>query len=534
MSKNLTHIHLFGNSSENFYSLGKRDKIAFQAMYTQLSSLCARNNLLVRLLKATTDISRNFVKNNESQNLNDLKAYAEGLEVSFDQVLFAFILPEMVSSFNKFSPHLLSVIPGCSSLFMWDEKRSGIVHSRILDYALSGIFEENERSVLYDFPNRNNVFSFGSSGIPLPSMSAMNSKGLTVALHYKHNDHFDLTGESIFFIVSEILFHTSDIRETIKLLKSKTSMSLWGLYIADRNGEVASIDICGRDLHHEKFELKDHKYLYFNNRPLLKRSEDLQPFGNKNQCIMRAEVVKERIKDVKLSKDTDLLTLGLEILGAPSAKKNISFKDWKLSPVTPSSLQLYSFHNTKNEALFVPGATAKYFNGEYLELKNLFTSSTTQSIHGEVKELSNFQIGIDFLTKFQTSIDRGDTVVAYHTIQMAIKYLKETPEGEIAKFYFCITQYIFENDKRDLAYLYKDLKKLKNKLPSYLEDHRLLFLMRLEKILNYTIENQEKKISNKNLATLYKKELLKNSIAVKSLRHLIFPRIDVLDIIYAY
>lgn len=534
MSNNLTHIHLFGNSSENFYSLGKRDKIAFHAMYAQLSSLCARNNLLVKLLKATTDISRNFVKNNESQNLTDLKAYAEGLEVPFDQVLFAFILPEMVSSFNKFSPHLLSVIPGCSSLFMWDENESGIVHSRILDYALSGTFEDNERSILYDFPNRNKVFSFGTSGIPTPSMSGMNSSGLTVALHYKHNDHFDLTGESIFMIVSEILFHTSDIREAIKLLKTKNSMSLWGLYISDRNGEVASIDICGKDLHHEKFDIKDHKYLYFNNRPLLKKSENLQPYGNKDQCIMRAEIVKERIKNIDVSPATNFLKLGLEVLGAAPSGKKLNPLAWKLTPITPSTLQLYSFHNSKEEAFFIPGNTCKYFNGSYIEIKDLFSDKILQSLKGNEKKLSNLQKGMKLLTKYQTSIDNGDTVIAYHSIQMSIKILGQTTEGAIAKLYFCITQYIFENDKRDLAYLYNDFKSLEGKLPKYLEDQRLLFLMRLEKILNYTVENKSKIIENKNLEKLYKQELLKNSIAIKGLRHLIFPRIDVLDIIYAY
>ncbi len=533
MTKEIDHIHLFGNPRENFYSLGKRDKIAFDQLYKQMSSLCARNNILTKVLRSTTEFSKTFIKNNESHNIKDMQAYAEGLEIPLDKVLFALCLPEMVSAFNKFSPNLLSLIPGCSSLFTWDESSKGVVHGRVLDYALGSSFQQNERSLTYELTNRNKIFSFGSAGIPHPSLSAMNDQGLTLAVHYKHGENFDLTGEPIFFMANDILSYCSDIREAIKLIKSRRSMSFWGLYLADKNGEVAAIDINGLEISHEKFAMEDHKYLYFNNRPILKKKQAqlLQPFGNKDQCIMRAEVVKKRVQAKKATKDLMLDTLSL--LGSPPNSNEKESKLWQMAPITPSSLQLVSFHNQMNKAYFIKGLSPKFFQGEYIEYSKIF-SSMKQEQKGKLKKEPIQAAGYFYFSQFQSSLDAGDIPQAYHSIQMAIEKLKNLPESNIAKFYFYITQYIFENDKRDQIYVFKQLKELKDQLPPYLEDQRILFEMRFEKILDLPVENKSAKINHKELKKLYEKESQLNTIALKGLRHLIFPRIDVLDVITAY
>ena len=366
-------------------------------------------------------------------------------------------------------------------------------------------------------------------------MSGLNESGLSLALHYKHNDQFNLSGESIFFIASEILYHAGSIRDALKILKTKNSMSQWGLYLSDRNGEVLALDICGKDIHHEKFQLQDHKYLYFNNRPIVKRSENLQPFGNRSQCIMRAESVKQRMKSTNLKKENlDLMKLSLEILGKENSQITKNTRDWKLSPITPSSLQLYSFHNSRNQAYFVKGNDNKFYTDSYLNIDSLFTSPLQKSKKKNDSSPSIYQTGIAALTKYQMSIDKGDIVGAYHNIQMGIEYLEGFPEKYIAKFFFFTTQYIYENDKRDLAYLYNDFRTLDGLLPEYLEEQRLLFLMRLEKILGHNIKNRSQLFKNESLLKLYKNEVNKNALAIKGLKHLIFPRIDVLDVIYAF
>ena len=250
------HIHLFGDPEENFYALGAKDKDSYQEIYEQITRLCARADFLAHALKLSTELAVNLKSRGTINLSKEIKAYAEGLERPVNDVYFTMLLPEIVASFNKWLPKLLSVIPGCSRLFTYDHENGGVIHGRILDYALSGPFEKYERSALYEFKGRYKTFSYGSSGLPFPGVTAMNERGLTLALHYKHGNYLDLKGDSIFSIAYQIISYCADIHDVKKFLKNYPSMSHWGLYLSDRNGDVASIDVRGREVHQEKFDLK--------------------------------------------------------------------------------------------------------------------------------------------------------------------------------------------------------------------------------------------------------------------------------------
>lgn len=535
MKTHQNHIHLIGNSEENLYILGKKDKDSYQEMHDQMAKLCARNNIIAKLLKTSTEMARTLLKRDQSQYINELKSYAQGLERPLDDVLFSMLLPEMVSSFNKWAPNLMSIIPGCSSLFSWDEKNQGVIHTRLLDYALSGPFEKNERSILYDFTGEQKVFSYSSTGIALPAVSTMNESGLTLALHYKHGNQFDLEGESIFLIANEVIRNCTNVREAIKLLKKKKSISYWGIYMSDSAGHVASVDISSDNFYQEKFDIRDHEYLYFNNRPILnkKESASFQPFGNTDQCKMRRESLEQTFQKMKDTSKQDLMLRDLKILGAKSKTTKKDSQNWKLTPVTPSSIQLYNFHNSLFKSNFVLGDAPKFYDGNLLKVTNIFGNTKFDQKLNK-KEQSRFNQGYQKLARYQTAIDLGNISIAYHNIQMAIELFKGKPEENIAKFFFIVTQYINEKDKRELTYLFDELLLLEKCLPEYLEDHRHLFLLRLGKIIGHKVVDNSKLIKNKNLKQLYKSEMKLKSLAIKSLKYLIFPRVDTLDIIYSY
>ena len=536
MSKDkLDHIHLLGNIDENFYTLGVKDKLAYPELMNQLSSLSIKNNYLAKIIKKTTEFSQNFVKKNHSENMNTIKAYSEGLDQKIENVMFSLLLPEMVASFNKWAPNLLGLIPGCSSLFLWDKSTQSVIHSRVLDYSLNGPFEANERSVLYDFKGRYKIFSYSSAGIALPALSAMNEKGLTLALHYKHSNFFNLSGESIFFIANDILSYAGTIREALKVLRQKQSIGLWGIYLSDQNGDVAAIDICGNEIHHEKYSAQDHDYLYFNNRSLVHKKDSLtlQPYGNLEQCKMRFDSIKEVLKNTKLKQDK-YLEQSLEVLSSIQNNKAQTAKDWKLSACTPSSIQLYSFNNKKMESLYTLGPAPKNISNDVVKITDIFGTTKQSSIKFK-KILNEKELrGHRHLSSFQAYFDTNKISNAYHSIQMSIELFQGQELEYIAKFYFYITEYIYEIDKRDLAYLYDSFLSLENKLPEYLNDHRVLFLLRLDKLLGHKITNRYKEIKNPMLKDIYLSEFKLNSLGIKGLKHLIFPRIDILDIIYAY
>ncbi len=497
--------------------------------------LCTRNTKMSKLLKLSTELSGKLNKKHKnSSNLRELQAYADGLEIPLDDVLYTFLLPEIVSSFNKWVPNLLGLIPGCSSLFMKDSNNE-LIHTRILDYALSGPFEKNERSILYDFKDRNKVFSYSSSGMPFPAMTAMNEQGLTLALHYKHGQYFDLEGESIFFLTNEILNSCSNIREAIKLIKQRRSISYWGLYLSDSNGEVASVDIRGEEIYQEKFDIKDHEYLYFNNRPLLRQNDQssIQPFGNINLCQMKRKSLEKDIKNFQFDPKKNSLIQSMKLVGSLSSKKSKTALNWNISPITPSSIQFIAFNNNNFSSLMTSGHGPKHFSKQKFLYKNIFSNLQMENVKQNNKE-TDYQKAYTLLANFQSHIDKGEITQAYHQIQMAKKYFQGYSEEYIVDFYYSVLQYIYESDNRDLTYLFHNFEDLAGKLPEYLEDHRKLFIMRLAKIIGHKANNESSQINNEHLQSIYREEFKLNGLSIKGLRYLIFPRIEILDIIYAY
>jgi len=535
-NKELPLIKLFGNPEENFYSLGKKDAEGYILIQDQITKLCMRSEYTAELIKKVTEISTNYIKKGSLKLEPELRAYAEGLEKPYSDVLFTFLLPEMVASFNKWMPHLLSIIPGCSSLFVWDGKNKSPIHGRILDYSLAGPFEEYERAVHYNFNQRLQSFSYSTVGMPFPSLSTMNEKGLTLALHYKHGDYFDITGQSIFSLMYQLSSYCTNISEVKKYLKQNPSMSHWGINCSDASGMVASFDIRGSEVYSEKFSLQENKFLYFNNRPLITSVEDkkLQPFGNKDQCLMRKDFVFNKMK----SFDFDAKNLSLEVLKTLTqvkSKKGKDAKGWKLSSLTPSSIQAIVFNPKDFSSLYIPGPSPKIFKNEYLQFENIIKSPAQKLITGKKSEDTSYVQGIELIASSQTAMDSGLTEKAYHCLQMAILKLEGYPEAYIARFYFNVWQYMYEDSTKDMSYIYENFVSLKGKLPSYLEDHRILFLARLSKILDFGEDKTLRGlIKNENLLEIYNKELKMKSVAIKFVRKLIVPRIEILDIVYIY
>lgn len=532
----MPHIHLLGNPEENFYSLGRRDKNGHTEMYDQISKLCARSQYLANILKTATEISGKLKQKKSISLHKELQAYADGLEKPVEDVYFMLLLPEIVASFNKWLPNLLGIIPGCSSLFVKDPNNGGIVHGRILDYALAGPFEQYERCINYEFKNRLKCFTYSTVGMPFPSLTTINEKGLTLALHYKHGDYFDTDGDSIFSIIYQLASYCTNIHEVKKYLKTHPSISYWGIYASDRTGQVASFDIKGSQIYQQIFDMDEHKYLYFNNRPLIPNQGDepLQPYGNLNQCLMRRKSIKDKMKKFKEdSKDIDLEVL--KTLSTPNHNKLESAKTWLLDSVTPSTLQTVTFNNQNLESLCLTGPSPKLFNGNYLKIENIFTKIQQTPKNKKTKIDENYHTAQKYLAQAQSNLDNGSIEKAYHQLQMAIELFDGYPEKYVAKFFFLIWQYIHEDNNKDLGYIYHEFLDLEGKLPIYLNDHRLLFVNRLNKILDIgsdkTILSQ---IRNKQLQNVFIKEEKMKAMALKFLRRFTIPRIEILDIVYIY
>lgn len=530
------YIHLLGNPEENFYALGLKDKENFDHMVQVISRLCMRSATLSSSFKKVMELSKNFHPKGSIDLGKQLNAYAEGLGKPINDVYFSLLLPEVVSAFNRWAPNLMGLIPGCSSLFYYDNNNGGTVHTRILDYALAGTFEKFERTVLYDFSDRYKAFTYSTVGMPFPSLSCMNEKGLTLALHYKHSDYFDLSGDSIFSIAYQIISYCSNVHEVKKYLKAHPSISYWGIYTSDKKGNVASFDVCGNEIYQEKFDLKEHPYLYFNNRPLLveQKHDRMQPFGNLEQCKMRYESTKAQMSRITFDKKKPDEQL-LKVLTSPEIKPKVAAKNYKMSAITPSTIQALSFHSGINRSYFATGASPKMYPDELLKFENIFDPKklTTSTVSMEINdEQKKYRTAFEHLARAQAQFDQDELASAYHNIQMAIEFFGEHPMSKIATFYFVIWQYLFCSKTRDFIYLHEEMKALEGQLPPYLDAHRKLFEMRLKKILGHQFQPETTEFEGLN--HYFAKEYKMRGTAIKLLRKLIIPRLEIFDIIYLF
>lgn len=532
MSQGIEHIELLGNAEENFYALGLKDTDGFDMLFQSLKKLCMRTDLFSKAVKLTFDITNKVDFQKKEQNHSLIEAYAEGLKRPTSDVYFALLLPEFIAAFNKWTPNLLGLVPGCSSLFTLDKKTQFTVHARLLDYPLAGTFDNFERTALYHLKNRYKIFSLGTKGLCFPSLSAINEKGLTLALHYKHGDYFDLKGHSIFSTAFEILSFCESIHDVKKYLKEYPSMSYWGLYLSDATGLVGSFDICGREIYQEKFEMKEHNYLYFNNRPILSenKNRELQPYGNKIQCQMRREVFNDKWQ--KKKSITNKTLEPLKVLTTPLDQKKRKPKDLRLDTLTPSTIQAVSFNFHQDEVYIIGGKAPKAYNQEIYKYQNIFNQLKVTPVKTPADDLSNEWAPLREISLAQSYFDVGDIQKCYHHLQIGILKFKDHPLKNIYQFYFYVIEFMFENEKKSLSYTYAQMRELRGKLPEYLEDHLYLFLMRMEKILGIKEIDKNPPIKHPELREIYQKEYKLKAIAIKMMKKLIYPRMETFDIIY--
>ena len=519
-------VRLIGNPEENFYTLGLRDKIGHEELSSQVKTMASGRLNVSKFLSKGIEISSAMLRNDRFLYSSYLKAYAEGLGVPLRDVYALLLIPEFIASFHKWIPSFMGIIPGCSSLFTKDASNH-ITHSRILDYPLAEYYDKYEQTVLYHLSEQNKVFSFQTQGLPFPSLTSMNEYGLTMALHYKHGNVLNLKGQSIFSLAYKVISMARDLDDVKKILRSEKSVSSWGLYFSNSKDTVLAVDLLGEEQIFKKYDFQNSPYLYFNNL-LLKDGvkEDVSPYGHQYQCQMRFNSIKQKLGRKKTFESLEALT---KLSAAPQSNSK-----WSFDALTPGSMAAVAFNYQSDTCLRVKGEAPKFSSNEIEKIMHPFGEYSCEVIKAADNDKTAYEQGMRALALFQSTFDRGEVGLSYHYIQMAIEHFKGHKWQDISRFYFMVLQYLYEKDSRDLSYLYEDLVSLEGKLPKYLDDHRVLFLMRLEKILGHTILKTTKDIQNKNIQRIYEKERKLRPAIIKMMRPLIFPRIDILDIIYGH
>lgn len=530
--KDLPLIKLIGEPSENFYQLGLKDRDRHKPVISHINKLIktpwkaldlVAGEVLKQVLTRTLADAPEFKKN--------ITAYSEGLAVPFDEVARALLTPELLSFMTKWIPGVPPNLLGCSSFFYLDEDLGHPAHGRILDFPLLNSFDAEERLLLTKFKGGPQIFSYGAHGMPYPGLTAMNSEGVSFALHQKFTNKLFSGGTPIFELAYQLMKNVGDKKSAIDFLRNHQSLTTWGFNIGFKNGDVLTADLSGEELHFTEHHLELGKVIYVNNKLENKNldQESFFPYGFDNFNQLKEDVAKEKIKSLK-NKKLNIKSM-LEIMSLPLKTKKL-----RPDPATMSSLGISIFSAGAESAFINTGPAPKYFNGAVHKIKSIWKAPVQEVVQLSKKKTDlNYYQGMRHLMLAQTSFDKSEHDSIYHHLQMSIDLLKDFPEKYMASFYFLIFQYMEEKNTKARHALLDQFKSLEGKLTPYLEDNRKLFVFRLEGLTKTPATIKEEDFENQKIKTIFKQESrLPILIFHQATTLLLNPRIDMWDIIHAH
>jgi len=527
----IPHYELIGDPIQNFYQLGLKDKNKAKIVYKDIHNLFkvpneALNDKLNQIIQNILPI---FFKPN-SHYSKYLQAYAEGLGIDDNETFYTLMLPEILSMLKKWMPSLALPTLGCSSYFGINDKTSTAFHLRILDFPLNNSIYGNERTICYKLSNMKKIFTYSFSGLPYPSLTSMNEDGLTLALHQKYTDVFNNKGRPIFEITFQILATCSNINEALKVLKDSISITTWGLYLLDKNNNVLEVDIGGNQIDYRKYKLDNTSpQLYFNNSPLKKFKQVVSlpvSMNEFNNC--RNKSIEPELKKIK---NLDEIK-ALKLFSKSSSSKTL----FKIGPNNPGTINISCMNPTEFTSKTILGTAPKVYSFGINCYKNIFSKIETK--HKEIrtnKDNLKYNKCISLAMNSEINFDARNIHNGFHFLQLAIEESGHLPEKYVLNLYYYYYCFLHISDKTLIEEQYKNLKTLKLKLPTYLQQHTSLLQRRIERIydLKKTITLNDFDISS--FKKYYTQEEKLPALAVHQLlKYTSKPRLEIFDIIYPH
>ncbi len=534
-SIDLPIIKLFGDPTENFYQLGLKDKNRHNVVLDHINSLIktpwkgvnlVAGEVLKQVLARTLANCPHFKKN--------ISAYSEGLGTPFDEVARALLTPELLSFMSKWIPGLPPGLLGCSSYFFWDDKLGSPAHGRILDFPLLGSFDKEERVIITKFNNSPKIVSYGSVGMPYPGLTAMNSEGVSYALHQKFTDSLNQNGTPIFELAFQLMSKVGDKKSAIEFLKKNQSITPWGMNLGFSDGSVLTAELSGAELFYREHQLEPGKVIYVNNKleDTSLDQKDFFPYGLDEFNNLREEVALEKIDKFLNKKEVDDKRV-LRVISSPLINKKSPLRP---DPTTMSSLGISIFNPTEGRALIISKEGPKYFKAEAHKITDLWKEEVSSiEKYKESKTDEKYCQGMRHLMLAQVAFDKDIKEDIYHHLQMSIELLKDYKEKNLAAFYFLIFQYKEEKHEKVRNNLLDQFRDLRGKLTPYLEDNISLFIYRLERLTKVGSTINAESFSFEKIKTLYiEEEKIPDFLLHKATATLLNPRIDMWDCIHAH
>lgn len=527
MAKNafLPLHQLIGDYGECLYQLGLKDRAHIAPGLNHLTQLLATPSPpITKALHAVIKKIIHLWARQSAKYYQLVGHYAQGTDRPIEEILFSLFLPECMSFMHRLSLPAF----GCSSIF-YKGKGDLVFHARVLDFPLQGSYDLHERLLLRKVPAGPHWISLSTAGMPFGVITAMNSHGLTLALHQKFTDIFNYKGLPIFQLTQEIVDRAKTVQDVIDYLKKHQSLTAWNINCSDQAGNCASIDICGKELFYDSFQLLSGEFRIFNNSPLSPNlaATSFSPHGLKDYNKIRYDGTLEKMKRAQ---NLDLIEF--------NALCGLISKDFQhhLDCLTPSAQVCAVMCAQSKEISYIPGPSPKIFRGAVVKIEHPF-EKIQQTIHRPLQETSDphKSRGHFHYMQAQVALDFRDYPQAYHQCQMAISDYIGSPMSPIAQFFFLVVRYLNETHVYERKKILDQFFCVSAVLPPYLKEQAMLFINRIERILDLTQSFGPQDFDIIFCRELFKwEQLIPAPLFYKVTSALTYPRLDMLDIIYLY
>lgn len=504
-------VPLIGDPIENLYQLGLRERESFLRIEKRVTKLLS-TNFFLRFGQDVLTRARTLLKRKEESFFDQcIKSYADGLGIDATRYLSFLSLFELAAHYGQVYPELKGMLPGCSSIFSKDN--GDIVHTRLLDFPLIGLFEEAPRLYFWQPEGKQPVLSYSCEGLAPLFFQGIHGSGMSFALHHKPGKSYHRDGQSIFQIAFESLFETEQFPDFKKAIKKRSSVTKWSFLVLDKSGQVLTVDIDGPAQNTESYNLNDSSPLIFTNIPLQNDSGGFESFMKFSED--RQSWFKEKLKNQK----------GAHILDAMTDVDDQKTKKWIHPGPTLSTVGAYSVNLTQGfvdvkegeSALVASDAVVRLSLSNHQDIKVLKEKTALRPLEAAWKRAS----------LAQSAFDQGEYDIAYHELQMAKSMMPHPVWKEIFAFYLYVWDFKFLGNNKELSLVYKKVKALN--VPATLKDQWILLIMRMEKKLELSSTVSVSDVSPE-MQDLFHQEKLATKPVFATWMKLLYPRLEILDV----
>ena len=506
-----TIIPLIGDPIENLYQLGLREKAGFLKIEERVNKLLSTNTIL-RLGQDIIGRARLLMKRKEESFFDRcIKSYADGLGVDVTRYLNFLSLFEVAAHYGQVYPELKGILPGCTSVFAKSDE--GITHSRLLDFPLIGLFEEAPRLYYWQPDGKQAVLNYSTEGLAPLFFQGVHGSGMSFALHHKPGKNYHKDGQSIFSMIFETLFDSQDHHEFRKEMRKKVSFTKWSLLTLDKSGIVQAIDIDGPAQNYETYNVHESSPLIFTNIPLQQDASGFESYLKFSED--RQNWLKEKMKSKSMAHPLDLMT----------DVEDQNAKKWIHPSGTLSTIAAYHVNLTKGFVHLKENESAVVASDGIVEV-SLANYQDVKEFK-KAKAPSTFEKAWKKAARAQSHFDQGQYDMAYHELQMAQTLMPMALWKEIMAFYLYVWDFKFVSNNKELALVYKKVKKLS--LPPALKDQWILLIMRMEKRLDLSPTVTSEDVSQ-GQRELFQQEKLALKPVFATWMKLLYPRLELLDV----